>query len=333
MIVPNVFPSMKGASRVALIGDAPGIDELRKGEPFVGPSGKVLNQILRTANIERDTLFLGNVFPAKAPGNDVTPWMKNAELTGKALTKLEKDLKRFKPNIIVPMGDTALWALTGETGAGSQRGNIAEATRIMPGTKILPTYHPQFVQKVWKMFVVVVGDMQKAWRQGSFPEIRWPVREFMVEPTFAEALTWIQECHGADLLSVDIETGWGLITCIGLGIGDRSMCIPFVDLRQPDRSYWRSASEEAEIWFALKRLMADKGVPKLGQNFSGYDAHWMNDMGLQTYNFREDTMLMSHALYAEMEKSLGFLATRYADFPSWKSWTQHNKTDKKDDEQ
>lgn len=332
-IVHNRFPARTSGPRMAIIGEAPGIEELRDDEPFVGPSGKVLNFLLRAANIERDDLFLGNVFPAKAPQNDVSRWMKDPDLCDKAFTHLAHDLGKFRPNIIVPMGDTATWAFTERNGVSAVRGNVAAATRILPGAKILPTFHPQFVQKVWKSYVVVVGDLQKAWRQATFPEIRWTPRKLYLEPTLQEALDWITRCHKADLLSVDIETGWGLITCIGLGVGNEAMCIPFVDMRRPNRSYWSDAETEAKVWWYIRCLLRDKRVPKLGQNYAGYDAHWLHDLGLATYNFREDTMLEHHALFGELEKSLGFMAARYADVPSWKGWTSHNlKTEKKDDE-
>jgi DNA polymerase len=333
-IVHNTFPKVKCPPyRMAIIGEAPGMEELREDAPFVGPSGKTLNFLLRAADIDRDALFLGNVFPAKAPLNDVSGWMKDKELSEKAFKRLNADLVKFSPHVIVPMGDTALWGFTGATGIAATRGNVAKATRIMPGAKILPTFHPAFLQKVWKQYVVVVGDLQKAWRQAAYPEVKWPRRRFMVEPTFDEALAWIAHCHDADLLSVDIETGWGLITCIGLGVGPDAMCIPFVDLRNPNKSYWPDAETESKVWWALRVLLRDKSVPKLGQNYSGYDAHWLNDLGLQTYNFRHDTMLEHHALFGELEKSLAFMAARYADMPSWKSWTSHlHKTEKKDDE-
>lgn len=333
MIVPNTFGTPLGNRRMAIIGEAPGMEELRDGRPFTGPSGRILNGLLRTAGIDRDELFIGNIFPAKARDNDVEPWKQDEAKREKAFRILARDLEEFKPNVIVPMGDTALWGFCGGGSISAVRGNVAQAERIVPGAKILPTFHPQFLQKQWKQYVVVVGDLQKAWRQAAFPEVRWPERTLYVEPTFEEAMGWIKTCHGADLLSVDIETGWGLITCIGLGSGSAAMCIPFVDMRQPDKSYWRDPEQEAQVWYALSGLMADRRVPKLGQNFGGYDAHWMYDYGLPVYNFREDTMLKHHALFGELEKSLRFMAARYADVPSWKGWTAHTiKTEKKDDE-
>lgn len=336
--VPPQTPTT--ACRIAFIGEAPSVEELEKGQPFVGPAGRIFNAMLRTAELERSdpSFFIGNVFSQKIPDNDLKRWIGTKEeskewepfpsIAGVGvlkpeyrwhLARLAGELERYRPNLIVPLGGTALWAFTQKTDVGIYRGALMQADYTLPGAKILPTFHPSFVMKQWKFFNVVVGDFIKAAKHSHTPELIRPEKYLTIEPSLPELTQFAKLCLNADLLSVDIETGWGQITCIGFAPNEReAICVPFVDLRKPNKSYWRTPEEEVRAWEVCKEIL-ESPVPKLGQNFAFYDAYWLlQKAGIRVMNFREDTRLLHHVLYPELPKSLGFMAGSYTDQGPWK---------------
>lgn len=340
---PNSFPA-----RIAFIGEAPGSDEVAHGIPLVGSSGRVFNAMLRTANLDRSEFFVGNVFDEKIPDNNVANWCAptaEAKASGfddlpplghlgylrpeyrHHLDRLVAEMDDVRPNIIVPMGGTALWAFTGHTDISSQRGNLQRAARLVPGAKILPTFHPAFIMRQWKFFVVGVGDFIKANSEGANRELILPHKEILIEPSIPEYRDYADRyLLRSDLLSVDIETGWGQITCIGFAPNaEQAIVVPFVDIRKPNKSYWGTEQEEVDAWEITKEIV-ESNVPKLGQNFGGYDAFWLLDgYGIRPYNFRHDTRLMHHALYPELPKDLEFMGASYTNQGAWKSWGRKSR--------
>lgn len=332
MVVTVPYESPLGP-RLAFIGKAPGDDEMDRGRPFVGPSGRVFDSLLRSAGIDRKQVWVGNVFDTQAPDNDTAAWERDPAIAGPALERLAKEMEYAKPTVIVPMGDVALWALTEHRDISAHRGAVMSATRVAPGVKIVPTFHPAHVMRQWKYFVVVVDDIIKAAREADRgPAIVYPDRKLWIEPTLTEVVAFADRCVAyPGELGVDIETGWGQITCIGFSLGSaEAMCIPFVDMRQPNRSYWGSPEIEFKARAQVKRVL-ECPVPKCGQNYGGYDWYWIyHKWGVATMNYRDDTRLIHHAIYPEMDKSLAFMGNTYGDQGPWKTLGWRG-TEKKDD--
>lgn len=320
-----------------------------KGIPLVGSSGNVFNAMLRTANLERSEFHITNVFDEKLPDNEIKNWcaplaeakaggFDDLPSVGSAgylrpeyrhhLDRLVAELDDVKPSIIVPLGGTALWAFTGASDISSQRGSIQLANRIAPGVKILPTFHPAFVIRQWKFFAVVTADIIRAYREGGYRDIRLPKRELLIEPSIQEIRDYMPALLSSDLLAVDIETGWGQVTNLGFAPDrEHAINVPFVDVRKPNKSFY-SAIDEIEAWKLVKEVM-ESDVPKLGQNFGGYDAFWFIDnMGIAPRNFRHDTRLIHHALYPELPKDLEFMGASYTEQGAWKTWGR--KVDKRE---
>lgn len=349
--VPPDWPSQVPC-RLAFVGEAPSDDEVMKGRPLVGPSGRVFNQLLATADIVRSEHLVTNVFDFQLPDNDVRnicaptkamlewkdydlpPIDKGAFVRPEfapQLDRLKAELTRVAPSVIVPLGATALWALTGATNISSARGSIIASSRVLPGIKLVPTLHPAHVIHEWKFFHVVVGDLLKAVRESEYPEIRRPHRELWLEPTLEDIANFkATYLDGADLVSVDIETGWKQITCIGLAPDStRGLCVPFWDFRRPSRNYWVSAEAELEAW-ELVREVLEGPTPKLFQN-GPYDIYWLwNVYGIKVRNYREDTRLVHHALYPELPKSLEFMGATYGSQGPWKQMASHRQQEKRD---
>lgn len=327
---------------IAIVGEAWGADEANLGLPFVGAAGRELNRMLEEAGIERSSCFVTNVFNLQPkPTNDIKNLGTDRRLSTVPMPpltrvgtkvyhlqdqyfpevqRLWKELTDLRPNLVIALGNTALWALTGSFGIRKLRGTVTTST-TPPGLKVLPTYHPAAILRDWSMRSVTVADLMKAKRQAAFPEVRRPKRELWLEPSLNHIeLFYRSYISGCTKLSFDIETaGATQITCVGFAPGpDRAIVIPFVDNRKPGGSYWPDIASERQAWRWVQRYLAHSSE-KLGQN-TLYDINWLwSLLGITPTNYCRDTMLKHHAMNPELEKGLGFLGSIYTDEPAWKT--------------
>lgn len=310
--------------------------------PLVGPSGRIFNKMLNLAGIDRADCWVGNVFDFKLPGNSIKsictkerndfPFPGAGYITPDfhgALSRLAGELGTASPMVVVPLGGTAVWAFTGHTDITKSRGALTTATRVLPGAKLLPTFHPAYVLHSYGTLGTVVADFKKAWAEAQGGQ-ELTARELWLEPALADMLAF-QTRHllSAELITVDIETAMGQITCIGFGADQhRAICVPFVDFRKPSRSYWDTVEDEVAARRTVARWL-DSPTPKLFQN-GLYDVWWLLRDGYRVRNWREDTRLQQHAREPEEPKSLAFMASRWAKVGPWKLMASHAKG-KRDD--
>ncbi len=339
--------------KIAWVAEAPGDEEIAgnkkhpDGAPLIGPSGHNFDTALRMAGINRSAGLVTNVFNVQLPDNDVFNWCldtKSMEVQKKEerydlpaiargkwldmkyaghLDRLKEEIEACEPNLIVALGGTALWAFTGFSNIKQRRGAICEATMTCPGVKVLPAPHPAAMLYDYSVLHVLVKDFLKAKRECEFPDIRYTPRKIFVAESGKDInLFALAHLHDAEWISIDIETYPTMkqITCISFSPDEKiALVIPFVDLRKPDRSYWKTAEEEVEAWQYVRAICALPN-PKLGQNFD-YDFKWLYDMGIPVRNALHDTRLMHHALYPELPKDLGFLGSIYAQSEAaWKTY-------------
>lgn len=198
--------------------------------------------------------------------------------------------------------------------------------------KILPTYQPSYVLKVWDERPIVVADLIKARREAKTLDYTRPHRRLWLEPTLEDIKTFIHEVLlPSPAFAIDIETAKGQITCVGFGTQSHSICIPFADSRKVGGSYWSTKEEELQAWTLVKQI-CQLDVPKIGQNLM-YDMQWLwAKMAISIRGPIHDTMLMHHSMFPEMQKSLGFLGSIYTNEASWKKLRPKKTTvDKKGD--
>ncbi len=308
----------------------------------------------REAWLEATGICLTNVLALRPPGNKMEslccdkkellagyshpPLQKGKYLEEKYLgevARLEEEIQSARPNLLLALGNTATWALLGVTNIGSIRGAVTggASSGIARGLKVLPTYHPAGVLRNWSWRPIVVADLMKAWREAQFPEIRRPERQIVVSPSLAELEQLVARTLALDprLLSVDIETGYGQIKMIGFSFErNRAFVIPFMDQARPGWHYWQNSGEELRAW-ELARQLLESPIPKLGQNFL-YDLQYILKMGIRPQACLEDTMLLHHSIFPEMQKGLGFLGSIYTNEASWKLMARQKPDTEKRDE-
>lgn len=326
-------------ARVMFVGEAWGQqEELAGGVPFIGASGQELQRMSSDAGLRLGDCLLTNVLALRPPDNKVEALCAKKADVGPGyalpalrhpghylrpeylpeLQRLRDEISAVRPNLVVALGATATWALLRTTAIGSIRGAIAESV-LLPGLKVLPTYHPAAVIRNWSWRTIVVADLLKARREAKFPEIRRPARYIYVNPNLEGINQWISETvlNPPRYLAVDIETKAGQISCIGFARSrSEALVVPFVDLNQSNGSYWDSLGAELTAW-AKVRLLLESSIPKIFQN-GLFDLQYLARMGFRPRNCLHDTMLLHHSLYPELQKGLGFLGSIYSNEPAWK---------------
>lgn len=118
-----------------LIGEAPGADEDKQGEPFVGRAGKLLNDILKAVNLNREDVYIANILKCRPPGNrDPQPVEMDT-----CIPYLNKQIELIKPKIILCLGRiSANGLLNKRLSLSDLRQNVYE----YKGVKLIATYHP-----------------------------------------------------------------------------------------------------------------------------------------------------------------------------------------------
>ncbi|HVC02083.1 MAG TPA: uracil-DNA glycosylase [Steroidobacteraceae bacterium] len=139
-----------------VVGEAPGADEDRQGEPFVGRAGQMLNAMLRAIGLRREQVFIANVLKCRPPGN-------RAPLAGEAaecLPYLARQIALVRPRILLVVGRIAAQNLLAtDVPLASLRGRVHHAGGA--GPPIVVTYHPSYLLRT-------PADKRKAWQDLQF---------------------------------------------------------------------------------------------------------------------------------------------------------------------
>ena len=330
--------------RIALVGEAYGEQEEKaskeagKPSPFIGPAGKMLDTLLRGAGIVRDDCYVTNVFNLRPVDNDILtlfgpkkagapglPPLRNSKYLlpeyVPELDRLRGELIDNKIGVIVPLGATALWAITGYANIGIRRGAWHEAERC------LPTYHPAAIMRQYTWFPLAVSDLWKA--KGLADGTLAPAKfDLVPRPTLSEVEEF---CNPSNVrgspITFDIETSpkFRAITCVGIGHNGRFMCIPFADESSKGFSYWPDIQTECQVWGAVRRVLELPGVPKIAHH-STYDLTWLYTVaGIRVAGPVFDTRIMHHSLLPELPHTLGSIGHTYFILPPWKAMRKASK--------
>jgi len=145
----TVFGVGNRSARLMVIGEAPGAEEDRQGEPFVGRAGQLLNAMLRAAGFAREEVFIANVLKCRPPHNR-DPSDEEAE---SCLPYLRRQIELVNPNAILCVGRIAAQRLLGtDSPIGRLRGRVHN----LDGRPVIVTYHPAYLLRS-------PGEKRKSW--------------------------------------------------------------------------------------------------------------------------------------------------------------------------
>jgi uracil-DNA glycosylase len=140
-------------AEVMLVGEAPGASEDEQGRPFVGPAGKVLDEVLAEAGLEREDVYITNVVKARPPKNRDP----KAGEVAHHMPWLEVELALIQPGLVVPLGRHALEHFTDDTKISDVHGT--ELTER--GRSLFPLYHPAAALRGAAMRETLFEDARK----------------------------------------------------------------------------------------------------------------------------------------------------------------------------
>ena len=352
-------------ARIAFVAEAPGKDEefnermwltdpgwaqrqrLLRG-PLVGRSGEEFDTWLDEVGLDRNQVFLSNVSKYRPEDNDIENFLTIKKKKGRppeitpgveireGLRELRDELDAIQPDVVVPMGNAALWALTGNWGITSWRGSILPRATHCGGLdpftsrpfKVIPTYHPAAILRQYTWRNAALHDVRRAVKEMHRGHEMWyPQWDYIIRPSFDKVMETIAFLkYRAEIaplpLATDIETRHGTIACIGLGWSKLdAICIPFLDWSKPDRSYW-TVLEERQIVFALRELLSLPNVQIIGQNFI-YDIQYIaKEWGIAPRVFF-DTMIAMHVCFPGIPKGLDYISSICCDWHQY--WKDEGK--------
>lgn len=152
----TVFGVGDRSARWLVVGEAPGADEDRQGEPFVGRAGGLLNSMLRGIGLQREQVFIANILKCRPPNNrDPKP-----EEVAQCLPYLERQIALLRPGIMLAVGRIAAQnLLSTDTPIGKLRGSVhAFGAQRIP---LVVTYHPAYLLRS-------PTEKRKAWEDLKF---------------------------------------------------------------------------------------------------------------------------------------------------------------------
>ena len=350
-------PTEESPHTLLILGEAPGEEEVKQQKPFVGPSGELLERLLSISGFKRAHFHITNVFSERPPGNDLKNWtltktdlrklgyseagrlpqLQKRYLSPERepeLLRLREELSTIRPDLIIALGGTALWALTGDGRITQSRGVLWDTDF---GGRAIATYHPAAILRQWDLRPLAWADLRKArrWLDGV---LEAPLRrQIYINPTEEELAHVYREfaANKTNLLGVDIETAPGCdqITTVAFATPTLGVTIPVWDrYTLPALSNcYGTASDEAARWSWIRRFL-ELPNPKVMQN-GLYDMQYLLDtMDLRVHNVVHDTAILQHTLQPELPKALGTLASLYLNEPMWKQMRESAKDDNKADE-
>ena len=145
----TVFGVGNRSARLMVVGEAPGAEEDRQGEPFVGRAGMLLNAMLRAAGFERGEVFIANVLKCRPPNNRDP----SDEEAGRCLPYLRRQIELVDPQVILCVGRIAAQRLLDtDTPIGKLRGRVHR----LDGRPVIVTYHPAYLLRS-------PGEKRKSW--------------------------------------------------------------------------------------------------------------------------------------------------------------------------
>lgn len=259
-------------ARVVVVGQNPTGQDDSAGRPFVGPSGKLLDQLLSEAGIDRTSdVYVTNAVKCMTPNNrEPSP----AE-TKKCKPYLDAELDRLRPKVIITLGNTALKAVTGKTGVTKQRGNFLERNGVPVISAFHPAYalrSPQFIGELKADFLraatflnpIPPGDI--AWQYGGDDtehDYDQPVWAFDIETNGKEL-----DDPALEVLMLGVNDGRTITVYVGANI---------------KRGYEKLV------------LAAQRGIRIWGHNSIGFDCEVLyKKYGI--YFYSDDTMILSHCI-------------------------------------
>jgi len=308
---------------ILFVGRDPGRWEVQKGRPFIGRAGRVFDECLDMAGLQRSEVNIANVVGWR-PRNNMF-FLHSWEKIEEGQRELWSLIGELNPSVIVTMGNEAAHTLIADwpdngsikraKGIQDRRGFVWEITATGGNIPILATVHPSFVDRTWVPWAALLAhDMERAAELHEKGLTR-PEREVHIVTSIASAREALSAIRAAPLVGCDIENlhDAQTLACVGFAV-------------TPSLSYVFPATEE---WMPLiADLLSDPSIPYAFSN-GQYDRYFLRTRNeIEIVSHTEDTQVAWHCCYPELagkseqkkgkpsRKSLAFCASMFV----WDAW-------------
>lgn len=324
-------PEGQGTLGVMIVGEALGESEAADSLPFrpYAASGSILERCFRRLGLDREQFVLFNMINCRPPNNKLEgQWYEQASVSH-CSRHFRSVLERFKPRIILALGNVPLRYLTGMVGRNRTismlRGFILQGTGIAR-IPVIPSFHPAFLARGARNLIgVLTRDIQLAVqlseRLAAGEEFKHDAGHYHINPTVSELDSYRDFLRASPqhAISYDIETDELEVdaTDESEAFGGRFGNITQIQFSWEPRQAVVCDWREPYIQFA-KDVMALPN-PKWGWNTWGYDDPRLEHYGVKINGESHDLMWAWHHLQPDVPRNLQFATSFYApEMPPWK---------------
>jgi uracil-DNA glycosylase len=345
--------------KIAVVGEAPGVEEEKAGQPFIGPSGQLLDKLLADAGIDKAECLITNVFFTRPLRNDVEQFFVKINAISAQLKSLgytPKQIKEFAATGGEGLPDNLNWFKFPKYGTAGyldpQHIHHLERLRAeitKSGAKIVIALGNT---ALWALcHLKGISSYRGTWQQC------WWDPSIKVMPTYHPAAV-LREWSYRPIVQSDLsKVGKGPVTppsrhiWVAEKLADLATFRPLIGTRialdveeegtRQITSFSISASpraalvvpifdaetgvnawteeDEIEVWLWLQEILSDSSREVVLHNCLYDLTHLFHHYGIRVCGPVLDTMLMHHAYSPESSKSLGELASLYCDETAWKT--------------
>jgi|GEM_PF-4902062 len=319
---------------IFFLGGYPLNDDLACGLALSGFNESMINKFLKPNNISIRECYRSVLIKERLEYSGTNPKKQREALKKINITEYESilldELKYVQPTVIVPLDDISLSSVFPHINqirkpkgrkywVNCYRGSILPLrtdwqTAIGPTIRVIPTLSPQILQQDWTAQSYTYIDYKRiidnSLKRSKIEEygLVWITKTAKELNGFFRRMIYEK---GLRRCAVDIETWYGLLTCI-------SFCFDgYEAVSVPLSGQEINSAEMALLWYAVAKLLASEEIEKEGQNFK-YDWALLERWGFRIRNFVHDTNLKAGLIYPELPKGLDFLTSIYTPIPYYK---------------
>lgn len=314
--VPSAGPDR---AKLVLVGEVPSIAEVKKGIPFTGAAGQLLDSLLAHAGAKQSEVFLTNVCLCR-------PKTKTNNIPVQAIRacaeRLEAEIQERQPETIVTMGNTAAHVILRTTeGVTKLRSGPPKVSDRFPGVEIIPTFNPAATLYNANAFPDLVTDFSKLRKEPIGERKNWnpPNWKLFDDEMAAQAIEAILR-EGFGTVAIDIEVGVDKDVDFDHPDRYRMLCIGISYAPGKAIVIGERACELRVVRNKLRELITDERITKVYQNGKFDVQGLMAFLGLdEVPAVGFDTMLAHYCLDERRgTHSLDQLGIEYLGTPDWK---------------
>lgn len=315
-------------AQIMLVGEALGKEEELYGRNFVGPAGRMLDDILIKVGLDRSKMFINNTVRCRTtaePGSGKENRAPTDEEINACAIYLDKEIDAVKPKVVVPLGNVALSRILGvKSNITNMRGKVFKSEKY--NALVIPTFHPSALFHHSEYLQFCIRDFTKVKDLMEGKEEKGETLNYIAIKDTNTLKDLVERMEDLNWFTVDIEATSldfleAQIICIGFswkpGTGVSIPLLKKGELSEETILWWK---KEEDYFFAIqciKKILSNK-AKKVLQNGS-YDCKVVkNYLGIDINNYWFDTRLAHHAVNENMKHDLNTLSWIYSDLGGYK---------------